>query len=223
MFPTSTKDAIHAAVRADGTVYTEHCQADRFGATIGDAADAAEIAALVAAGSPDDDAAAWRRGDVARTLRERHGDDWPSFIPTAGRPRPVTLKTWRNAAAVASAWPVEDRRLFGAQGLEHGHFAALAGLANDDRQRAEELLWEAVGGGLSVRDLRRLAKGKRPDADAVPDGASRVEYVAAAIRRWAEGEGMDVWPSDLQAVSLAGAVLEAIDQHKRAARKGKAA
>lgn len=219
-----TRAVITAAVRADGEVFTDNCHADRFGATVSADATDDEIAALVAAAAPDDDAAAWRRGDVARALRERHGDDWPAHIPTSGRPRVATLKTWKNNAAVAAAWDdIEDRRLFGAQGIEHGHFAALAGLANDDRQRAQELLWEAVGGALSVRDLRRLARGQRPDAGSEgDDGETRIEAAARAIRVWADAEGMDVWPSDSQAVSLATAVCDALDERKKTARKATA-
>lgn len=219
--PTSTRDAITAAVRADGTVVTAHCSADRFGVTIHPDATDAEIAALVAAGAPDDDAASWRRGDVARALRERHGDDWPAHIPTSGRPRAATLKSWRNCAAVASAWAdVGDRRLFGAQGIEHGHFAATAAVARDDLETARALLWEAVGGAMSVRDLRRVVRGLRPDRE-TDDGeaVTAIEAAAAAIRQWADADGMDHWPSDAQAISLATAVVDALDAHKRA-RKG---
>lgn len=215
MVPTATRDALTAAVRADGVVVTEHCQADRFGATIGDAATDAELAALVAAGAPDDDAASWRRGDVARALRERHGDDWPAHIPTSGLPRARTVKTWRNNAAVAGAWgEVEDRRLFGAQNLEHGHFAAAASVARDDIETARALLWEAVGGAMTVRDLRRVVRGLRPDREGEAVAMTRIERAAAAVRQWADAEGLDDWPSDAQAVSLATTVVDALARRK---------
>lgn len=210
----TTPEPITAAVRADGCVFTEHCAADRYGARVGEDASADEIAALVAAGAPDDDAAAWRRGDVARALRERHGEDWPAHVPTSGLPRARTVKTWRNDAAVSSAWDdAADRRAFGAQNLEHGHFAAAASVARSDIDRARELLTEAVGGAMTVRDLRRVVRGLRPDREGKA-AETKIERAASAIRQWADAEGLDDWPSDSQATSLATAVVDALSRRK---------
>lgn len=200
-----------AAVQVDGRAYTENCTADEYGATIPLSATDDEIAALLAATDLPEDTRAWRVGDVALALVARHGDEWTAAIPDVGNG--VALKTWRNRRTVAAAFADHaERRQFHAMGLAWGHFAAVASLEPED---AAARLWEAVGEGWTVANLRRVVAGKAPrDDDPDPDDVSRIEFAAAAVRRWLDGEGLTLF-SDVQVVGLASAVLEAMARFDR--------